>query len=127
MVGAANAKLCLRKAKSAPVLVPCHPDQHPECEEPGDREVWGCSPGGSLIKAKGKPLECINEVAAKPRLGHGCQKGFQYTADFAGGSCLGLIVEAPTLMCPKPNLQLGPGMGDLDTPEFKWDGGRGVC
>eukprot|EP00914_Ancora_sagittata_P020148 GHVO01039925.1.p1 GENE.GHVO01039925.1~~GHVO01039925.1.p1 ORF type:complete len:404 (+),score=52.84 GHVO01039925.1:26-1237(+) len=140
MVGQDNLDLCMRKVLTPPI-VKCD-GQHDNdtlemCpnsnmlgsgqSEPHLPLTFECPSGGRLRKSSKGIIQCIVETFVTPTYAKTCQKGYQYRPDFRGGVCMGLIVEAPSLACPKPSYQLGPSRGDLETPVYKWDRDRGVC
>lgn len=72
----------------------------------------------------GKPL-CYSRVIVPPQPRKLCLKRFRWSPTLAG--CLKLDVVEATDQCPKPDIHIGYGKGDWDTPAFHYDTEDNTC
>lgn len=76
-------------------------------------------------KGHKRNLQCVSFNIVSPSSQDTCMAHFHWSPQMDG--CLMLEAQSPTEQCPRPDIKLGVGRGDWQTPHFVYDAELNRC
>eukprot|EP00923_Selenidium_pygospionis_P023814 GHVN01041465.1.p1 GENE.GHVN01041465.1~~GHVN01041465.1.p1 ORF type:complete len:788 (+),score=206.73 GHVN01041465.1:2334-4697(+) len=114
-----------REMDTATVIVTITQNQPPQLTCPkGSLLVANPSVGKGSKREKG--FVCRMLIMVVPNQRKVCKKGYWYTP-LNGGLCARIRVSAGVKLCPYPQAAVGKGLGNWETPKYRYHSKSGKC